>query len=316
MCVEIKSAPVMGSSPWLRLLRLPNLLTVPGDPVAGFLLAGAVIGRHEGVLLLPVVGAALCLYCFGLILNDMMDFQSDLRERPDRPLPSGAISWNQARGAAVALALTGLNLALFAGFYVLCIAALLSLFIILYNARFKQIPLLGVLTMGLCRGLSFLMGVGVVWRAEISLSGLAQHTPVVLGFGIVTLSFVAISCVALHEMDPIKRMGIQRYLPFGTLLLLLPALIVAAGHRHTLAPSVTYIYLFLMAMTLLRAWLLGSLLYCAQPVPVTVGAHIRNHLVVQALLCLASGMEGLAPALFLTVLSPVFALCARRFYSS
>ena len=26
---------------WLRLLRLPNLLTVPGDPVAGYLLAMA-----------------------------------------------------------------------------------------------------------------------------------------------------------------------------------------------------------------------------------------------------------------------------------
>ena len=26
-------------APWFRLLRLPNLLTVPGDPVAGALLA-------------------------------------------------------------------------------------------------------------------------------------------------------------------------------------------------------------------------------------------------------------------------------------
>src|SRR5260221_228220 len=74
---------------WLQLFRAPNLLTVPGDPIAGYLLAcfGAV---EEG--LWPAIGASVCFYAGGLLLNDLADLAEDRRERPSRPLPSGAAS--------------------------------------------------------------------------------------------------------------------------------------------------------------------------------------------------------------------------------
>ena len=91
--------------PWLRLVRLPNLLTVPGDPVSGFLLAAAAKGQmpHIGKMA-AAAGASLCLYIFGLILNDMVDLAEDARERPERPLPSGSVTVAQARMAAIAMA--------------------------------------------------------------------------------------------------------------------------------------------------------------------------------------------------------------------
>ena len=71
-----------------------------------------------------------------------------------------------------------------------------------------------------------------------------------------------------------------------------------------------------MVMTLMRAWLLGGLMYKSQPVPVTVGGHIRNLLMVQACFCVAAGQAGLLPAMLFVLLSFVFARLHTRFYSS
>ncbi len=308
---ELRYAP----SPWLRLLRAPNLLTVPGDPVAGYLLASVAVAGAGAGALLPAAGAALCLYCFGLILNDMVDVNGDAAERPERPLPSGAIPFNRARGAAIAFALTGLNLALFSSVAVLCVAAILSALIILYNAGLKKVPLFGVVAMGLCRGFSFLLGAAAAVRSPSALFS-AAGLPVALGFGAVTLTFVAVSAVARREMEAEKPMGVQRYLPFAALLLALPALVVALSAQGRLVQPMATVYLFLMIMTLMRAWFLGGILYRVQPVPVTVGNHIRNHLMVQATLCAAAGAWGALPALILVLVSPLFAALSRRFYSS
>ena len=51
---------------WLRLLRLPNFVTVPGDPLAGFALAS---GFAAGTAAWPVaaaVAASLCIYAAGM----------------------------------------------------------------------------------------------------------------------------------------------------------------------------------------------------------------------------------------------------------
>src|SRR5438876_11164896 len=78
---------------WLQLFRVPNLFTVPGDPLAGFLLATG--GRIDARVVFAIL-ASLFLYAAGLAMNDLADFDEDRRERPKRPLASGAIS----RGAA------------------------------------------------------------------------------------------------------------------------------------------------------------------------------------------------------------------------
>ena len=64
---------------WLQLVRAPNLLTVPGDPLAGFLLATFGVLRAQAAF---AVGASLCLYAAGLLWNDLFDLEEDRRERP------------------------------------------------------------------------------------------------------------------------------------------------------------------------------------------------------------------------------------------
>lgn len=302
-------------SSWLRLLRAPNLLTVPGDPMAGYLLATVGAGAGFSWSPLCAVGASLCFYCFGLILNDLVDLKVDSEERPERPLPSGEISFARARGAALAFAISGLNLALFAGGAVFYTAAVLAALIIFYNAGFKNLRVVGVVTMGLCRGFSFLLGV----FAALSVSGMPgerERAPLILGFVAITLVFVAISTVARREMDHEKPMGMRRVLPFAILLIALPGLVFVLSAQEKLAQPAASAYIFLMIMTLMRAWFLGGILYRAQPVPVTVGGHIRNHLMLQACLCSAAGGWGLLCAFFLVIASQLFALLSRRFYSS
>ena len=76
------------------------------------------------------------------------------------------------------------------------------------------------------------------------------------------------------------------------------------------------VFVFLMCMALMRAWLLGGPLYRLQPVPDTIAGHIRNLLQVQACLCTAAGKGGLFPAIFLMTLWFAFPRLAKRFYSS
>src|SRR6516225_6836668 len=103
------SAPRSALHTWLQLLRAPNLFTVPGDPLAGFLLA---TNGHADTHLVFAIGASLCLYCHGLLVNDLADLAEDRRERPSRPLPSGAANVRTVLVVAIVLALVALLLCL------------------------------------------------------------------------------------------------------------------------------------------------------------------------------------------------------------
>ena len=304
-------------SPWLRLIRLPNLLTVPGDPVAGFLLAcvGGGLRPVATLALAAAAGASLCLYAFGLILNDLMDLETDQRERPRRPLPAGEITVPQARMAAIAMALSGLNLALVAGRPALYTAAALAGVIVLYNAGLKRLPVAGLCAMGLCRGLSLLLG-AVAACGDLLVSPTTAAAPVFFAAAGLTLYVISFSAVAKREADAEKPLDFVRRLPFVTLLIVLPVLIGVQSALKRPDAFTPTVYVFLMAMTLMRAWLLGGPMYRLQPVPATVGGHIRNLLMLQACLCVAAGPQGLLPAAAFMLLSFVFKRLSARFYSS
>ena len=294
-------------------MRLPNLLTVPGDPVAGFLLASAVAARPFAALpLAAAVGSALCLYVFGLILNDLVDIETDRIERPDRPLPAGEITVPQARMAAIAMALSGLNLALVAGSHTLYVAAILSGLIFLYNAALKRVPVAGVVTMGLCRGASLLLG-----AAAAGLPATCTEAAPALTAAIGLTAYVAaFSALAKREMEADKPQGIVRWLPFIALQLCIPAVLIITATLRKPEPIMLPVAVFLMVMTLMRAWMLGGIMYQIQPVPATIGGHIRNLLMTQACFCAVAGLQGILPALTFLLLSFVFLRLSARFYSS
>jgi 4-hydroxybenzoate polyprenyltransferase len=208
---------------WLRLLRLPNLLTVPGDVLAGFLLASSASGSDWARLLLAIP-AGLLLYAAGLFLNDLFDYAEDLRERPDRPLPSNAIS----REAVAAAALVGLWIAVFlaAFFDALPVAIPLVLCIVLYDVGFKRNRVLGPLLMGACRAGDLLLG-----AAAASEGVSAAPAPIVAAI-LLGLYIAGVTHLARNEAKPgatITPARIGRLL--GLLIPLQALLCVAAVHR-------------------------------------------------------------------------------------
>ena len=148
---------------WLRLLRVPNLATAAADVLAGYL----VVAGLRTVELPPAacwwaIVAGLCFYAGGVVLNDVCDVDLDRRERPERPLPSGAISVRAAATHAATLLAIGAAAACGAAVaarspWPALVGAALSGAIWLYDRHAKGTAA-GPAMMGACRGLAWLLG--------------------------------------------------------------------------------------------------------------------------------------------------------------
>ena len=158
---------------YLELVRVPNVFTSMADVVMGFLFTHAAMGATDGWVFALVVGASAALYSAGTVLNDVFDYEQDLRERPGRPLPSGRISRARARRIGWALLTLGVALAwgaaaAAADFRPGLVGSLLAACVVLYDGVLKPTPL-GPVAMGACRMLNVLLGMSASvapWRAE------------------------------------------------------------------------------------------------------------------------------------------------------
>jgi 4-hydroxybenzoate polyprenyltransferase len=221
---------------WLELLRAPNLLTVPGDVLAGWLL---VAGGVWHPTLLAAVAASLCLYALGLLSNDILDFKTDAKERPARPLPSRRISPPTAVSVALLLMIGALGCAWLAGRAAFDVGVLLFLVIALYNSMLKPAPVVGPLTMGLCRGLNLLLGAAasasVFAGQQLPPSGLRWA----LTAALVLLTYVAlVTALARREVEtgraPLIGALLRGLLPLQAVFCLIanagwPSWLAAAG---------------------------------------------------------------------------------------
>jgi 4-hydroxybenzoate polyprenyltransferase len=152
------------ASDWLQLARISNTPTVVSNTVAGSVLAST--AADTGTV--AVVAAAMALfYTAGMILNDVLDYEVDLRARPERPLASGAVSRGAALVAVVALFVVGLALLAIEGLEPFLAGLGLAALIVLYDAWHKGNPLSPVL-MGACRALVYVVAALAV-AAEVPL---------------------------------------------------------------------------------------------------------------------------------------------------
>lgn len=303
---------------WAQLLRLPNLLTVPGDPVVGYLIAVEVLGRDiEGPALLIAVGASLLLYAFGLILNDLLDARLDAAQRPGRPIPAGEISKGAAAVMMFLFAMTGVGLlAATTGpaSSAFLTAAGLAVSIAVYNLIAKRIALLGPVVMGSCRALSFLLGSAVAGWA------FSPTWQVLLPAGVLLAYIAAVTLLAAGETRR-RRPGLRAWGPFLVLMPALIAMVTLTFRRFGAASVPPWLCVYLLAWTLTRTAFFAAAVN-KQPHPertqAAVGHLIRGLLMVQAAiaLALASKPAGLVVFVVTFVSLPVAAFLSRRFYSS
>lgn len=230
---------------WLQLFRVPNLFTVPAEPVAGYFVATRSID-WAGVGVLPwVVGAAVAFYGAGLAWNDYFDRYRDYRVRLNRPIPAGWITPRAALWAGGVCALAGLLLCFQSGTASFWFGACLLACVFSYDRYFKRIPLLGALTMGLCRGFSVLLGASAAGFATTQGFGLSVWIVALM----VTLYVASVTQVAKREAVP-HNPGLEIWAPLLVLavgMLLFIAHVPAAqrmpfGLAYAVALSVPFLF--------------------------------------------------------------------------
>lgn len=315
---------------WLELLRPPNLFTVPGDPIAGFILAGG--GADGDFMPATLVALAACLlYMAGLIWNDCADAREDANSRPSRPIPSGRVKRAHALTVAAVMAAGAVALAWRATPTAGYVALLLAVLVLAYNFVARRQVAAGVVSMGLCRGVSVLLGAAAAWGTQAAgipaEAGTTNGVPGVLkafvvpplggnyesymlpwvAAGGITLYIIAVSVLA-HGETRRQRLGIKPWLPAAAAALLF----VAAGRATPYSAG--------FAAAALVWLVLRGLALRGEPQPAdvqrTIGGMIRTLLLLQAGLCALMPDAGLVPAMILLAAWPLAALTGRLFYGS
>lgn len=189
----------MALLPYLRLLRAGTLFSPGCDVLAGacVLAFTARTPMPEGLVLARAVAASVALYASGMVANDVADVAEDRRQRPERPIPSGAVS----RAAATYL------------FAILLAASLLlspcpmwhgamAVLVLGYDFVWKSRPLLAALTMGALRAANLGTAIGVALAQAGPESGSTLPTPVVTACACYGIYVFAVTILGHYEDLP------------------------------------------------------------------------------------------------------------------
>lgn len=302
---------------WLALLRAPNLLTVPGDPLAGFLLAGGELAASAERFAL-VASASLALYAGGLIQNDLADREEDSKFRPNRPLASGRISVENARRVSGGLVAFGLGCAAFVSAKVFVLAAAIAALSTLYNfgrhSVFVRLPAVPIILLAACRGANVLLG---AVAAETPL-----ESPPALGAFTIAVYVASVSVLARGEAGPAATACsyCRGWLAF------MPCVAVVGGGvllciSTTASPAqrlVSALSLILLAGVLVRAGI--AMVGPGRSIPPQIGLLLSGLLPLQAFLISRAPARAnwytVGVMITMLILWPLHRLLSRRFSPS
>lgn len=231
---------------FLTLLRPANWWSAAADVAAGLALLYRPLHRWPELhSLLLLGGSSMLLYGGGVVFNDVFDAPLDRIERPERPIPSGQITRNQALLAGLACYLFAGVLAWIQGPASLLLAALIAAASLLYDGWAKPSAVWGPLVMGGCRALNLLLG----------LSALGRIHPWMILVALVPLAYIAaFTHVSRGEVHGSGKKPMQ--LAAVTCFLTAACVLGRSLRWHTLGHSFGFVLLFLAAVlpSLLRAW--------------------------------------------------------------
>jgi hypothetical protein len=293
--------------PWrsyAQLVRLPNLPSALADIGLAGLATGLIVARLPVFLLL--MASSACLYLAGMVWNDYFDIDQDRRERPTRPLPSGAVAPRRAALLGSGLVAVGLSFSLAAGFALrslddaaslylpVALALLLTLMIFLYDAWLKHTPV-GPIAMGSCRSLNILLGFSLAGSLRPDWP-LCPHLAAAVG-----LYIVGVTWLARTEARATRKASL-----IGAALVILAAFVLALSvpaYRPADTASVVFPYLlvalgFFVGFPLQRA--------IANPTPATVQGAVRRCLMGLIVFdtALATGAAGSIGLVLLVLMVP------------
>jgi 4-hydroxybenzoate polyprenyltransferase len=217
---------------YLQLMRFPAVFTAMADIILGFML------NHERLDEAPVdliflLIASSCLYLAGMVFNDVFDRQVDLRERPNRPIPSGRVPLTSAVAVGGVLVLGGIAAAANVGIHSLTVAGFLTLCIFLYDGFAKQ-TVLGPVVMGGCRFLNIILGASAQERAFMVWGGTLQFPQmwIATGLGIYIAGVTWFARQEAGQSDRKQLLGALAIANAGLLLLFAWAIRTTGGRPN------------------------------------------------------------------------------------
>jgi 4-hydroxybenzoate polyprenyltransferase len=246
---------------YLRLIRAPNLFTLPSNILAGYFSVVPVDIVDIGQLL-SVIFSSIFLYVSGIVLNDYVDMKVDTNERPDRPLVSGRITKRNALILVVVSIVAGNFLAFTVSWVSLIISALLTTVIIAYNIRLKGGIVTNPLSMGSARFLNVVLG-GSPAIALVSVPHQGYTLLIFIGCCLF-LHTAAISILSRKEIDVVKIYSRSNWISilvsFSVIAIVIFSILIVGlgGALQTLFVvnlilySIVMVFIFLHLMTSLR----------------------------------------------------------------
>lgn len=149
---------------YIKLIRPSNFIITVFSVFVSCLLAGG----NENVLfvmILASLGAGL-IGAGGMVINDIYDVEIDRINKPERPLPSGAVTKKTAYRLYALFSLTGVLMNLWTSREAFGIAFLAVPVIFLYSYRLKRSMLIGNMVVAGMTGLAFIYGGAAVGNIQ------------------------------------------------------------------------------------------------------------------------------------------------------
>jgi 4-hydroxybenzoate polyprenyltransferase len=202
-------------------MRLPNVFTALADVLMGFLFTHPSL-EPLGVFFLLLLSSS-CLYTAGMVLNDVFDLEIDRRERPQRPLPSGRISWKSATRLGWSLVFWGIAAGWAAAIFAQLnlpglVAMVLAALVVFYDAYAKRTHG-GPVAMGACRAFNVILGM-----SASPITPMMSTTAVIVAGGI-GMYIVGVTWFARREAATSERWQLS----IGTLIAAVGLLMLVAA---------------------------------------------------------------------------------------
>ena len=166
----------MSVSAYIRIIRPHNAVVAGLTALLGYLIATGTLTPPSLLLAVTVLFTTAA----GNVINDVFDIEIDRVNRPDRPIPSGAISLRGAKVYTAVLFAGGIALATLTTSLCLLIALINSVILVAYAVWLKRTPVFGNLAVAYLTASIFLFG-----GAFAGIEGLIQN------ISLATITFLA-----------------------------------------------------------------------------------------------------------------------------
>lgn len=143
-------------NPYVEIIRPGNVIMA----IIAVILV-AILAKSVDIPIILAMLAVFFAMSAGNVINDYFDYKIDLINKPQRPIPSGRISLDNAKNYAYLLfilaAIVGFLISCLVDTWIPCAIVIFSdIILYLYAYKLKSTPLIGNLTVGFMTGLCFI----------------------------------------------------------------------------------------------------------------------------------------------------------------